>query len=157
MPSSSLLFPGFLPKTHRSNDRNTPLRSVAYPGLAPESTTGIRELWFMASRAAARVRRTYRLVSPHRGCFGRRTVSVRALIHYRPTLTTRSVAPGWFSYAILDFIGPLHWFPTATGRIVGLSLKVDRGFKRKEHFLSFFKTQEWGHSMLGTVLSQIGC
>ena len=26
---------------------------------------------------------------------------------------------------ILDFIGPLHWFPVATDRIVGLSPKVD--------------------------------
>ena len=28
---------------------------------------------------------------------------------------------------IHSFIGPLHWFPVATGRIVGLSLKADRG------------------------------
>ena len=32
------------------------------------------------------------------------------------------------SYAIRDTICPLPWFPAATGRIVGVSLKVDRGF-----------------------------
>lgn len=33
------------------------------------------------------------------------------------------------SYAIRDTICPLPWFPAATGRIVGVSLKVDRGLK----------------------------
>ena len=26
-----------------------------------------------------------------------------------------------------DLIGPLHWFPVATDRLVGLSLEVERG------------------------------
>ena len=36
---------------------------------------------------------------------------------------------GLLAYPLIDFIGPLHWFPQATDRIIGLRPKVGWGLE----------------------------
>ena len=43
----------------------------------------------------------------------------------RPRSTSDSVRLS--DQSLRDYIGPLHWFPVVTNRIVGVSQKVDRG------------------------------
>ena len=50
---------------------------------------------------------------------------VSALIRYQ-TLSDDPVSSYGKSYTIRDSMGPVHWFPVATDRIVGLGLKVGR-------------------------------
>ena len=52
----------------------------------------------------------------------------KVLIHYQ-TQSDDPISCCRNSYAMRDYIGPLHWFPVATGRIGGLNLTVGRGLR----------------------------